>query len=140
MEEKVENKTGKIIHVAIIHFVKEPPSYLFLRQLAPSHYQWFKERIPGEEIATEIGAASVEKALQKARKHWKEASFRTLMCGFRYTLPERDEHGNNALFYQMGASYDSSNGVYFDEERGNNCVVSFASQEARNLWKRLQIH
>jgi len=59
-------------------------------------------------------------------------------CGFRYTLPERDEHGYNALFHQMAASYATSNGVYFDEESGNNCFVNFASEEAKNLLKVLQ--
>ena len=59
-------------------------------------------------------------------------------CGFRYTLPERDEHGLNALFNQMVASYSSSNGVYFEQELGHPCIVQNASIQARLLWKKLK--
>lgn len=121
------NMQDKLIHVGIIQ-EKGVKIYLFLREVAPQHYVWFKEN-----EKTEVEATTIEEALRLAARFWKLDYFRTLNCGFRYTLPERDEHGTNALFHQMAASYASSNGIYFDEELGNNCVVYNASQEARTL-------
>ncbi len=126
---------GRLIHVAEIQ--EQGKRYLFLRQLDPYRYVWFKEVGP-DEIETAIWGANTEEAIYAARKAWKNELFRTLKCGFRYTLPERDEHGSNALFYQMAASYNSMNGVYFEDELGSNCIVHNASMEARNLLKRLQ--
>lgn len=129
---------GRLIHVAEIQEPKKGKAYLFLRQLDPYRYEWFKEDDPGQETATAIWGATTEEAIYAARKAWKQALFRTLKCGFRYTLPERDEHGSNALFSQMVASYSSMNGVYFEDELGSNCIVHHASIEACDLWKRLQ--
>lgn len=129
---------GPLIHVAEIQEQNKGKRYLFLRQLDPYRYVWFKEESPGNEIETVIWGANTEEAIYAARKAWKNELFRTLNCGFRYTLPERDEHGSNALFYQMAASYSSMNGVYFEDELGSNCIVHNASMEARDLWKRLQ--
>lgn len=53
-------------------------------------------------------------------------------------MPERDEHGLPALFYQMKASYTSSSGIYFEEDFGYNAIVKEASQEALTLLKRLE--
>lgn len=111
--------------------------YLILRQLDPHTYQWFKEDEPGQEAPTEIQALTVLEAIHKAEKKWFQNDFRTILCGFRYSLPERDEHGVNALFHQMAASYSTSGGVYFDEEVGYNCIVQFASAEALSLFRRL---
>jgi len=88
------------------------------------------------EQATTVSGETVEEAMRLAARHWQKDSFTTVICGFRYTLPERDEHGINALFHQMVASYSSMNGVYYDEELGNNCFVQNASDEAIRLWKR----
>jgi hypothetical protein len=106
--------------------------YLYLKKLAPQSYAWFDAE---EAVLT---ASSIEEALKLARRRWKNDGFRTLNCGFRYTLPERDEHGMNALFHQMAASYSSMNGIYFDDELGGNCIVQLASQEARSVWDRLK--
>jgi hypothetical protein len=133
----MDQKIGKLVHVAVAHIKGKGKLYLFLRQIAEHHYGWFlenKEDVKeGYEITTEIGAPTIAESLRAARKEWIDSSFRMLMCGFRYNLPERDEHGENALFYQMAASYGSSNGVYFDELAGHNCIVHNASAEAKEL-------
>lgn len=134
--EKTQNP--KLIHVAIIFDEKGSNRFLFLRKLGDAYFSWFKEE-DGKENETEVNAQTIEEALRLAPRHWKNRSYRTLNCGFRYTLPERDEHGINALFHQMVASYNSMNGVYYDEELGNNCFVQSASNEALNLWQRLKI-
>lgn len=127
----------KLIHIARIFLPTQPdPSYLLLKQLDQQVFSWF-QRIDAKEIPQPITTPTIGQALLKARQHWKNNFFRTINCGFRYTLPERDEHGMNALYYQMIASYSSSNGIYFDEEAGYNCFVNFASQEALAIWSQL---
>ena len=126
-----------LIHVAEVHLRREGRKHLFLRRVEPQKYRWFIEEEGGEK-ATLVEADTIEEAIRLGRREWKLYCFRFLNCGFRYSLPERDEHGMNALFHQMQASYGTSNGIYFDEEMGNNCFVNFASQEALTLWKQLQ--
>lgn len=127
----------KLIHVARIHIQNQGYLYLFLRQLDPYRYIWFRENSPGLESETSIWGGTVEEALLAAYKAWSLDQIQSLPCGFRYTLPERDEVGTNALFHQMVASYTSMTGVYFDNELSSNCIVHFAPSEARDLWKRL---
>jgi len=129
---------SKLIHVVRIQIKGKGAIYLFLRQVEPYRYVWFREDQPGLEIETTIWSGTVGDALIAAYKNWLTDDIYSLNCGFRYTLPERDEVGTNALFHQMVASYSSMSGVYFDEELGSNCMVQSASNEARNLWKRLQ--
>lgn len=128
--------TAKLIHIGRIEGTTPMPKYIFLRQMTPYHYAWFMWDNPNE-TETPVWGPTAEEAIRLAYKHWKIDNFRTVNCGFRYTLPERDEHGSNALFYQMIASYSSMNGIYFDEELGSNCIVHNASMEARKLWKIL---
>lgn len=128
----------KLIHIARIQLQKQGTVYLFLRQIEPYRYIWFREDQPGIETETIVWGGTIPEALLAGYQAWKLDDIRTLRCGFRYTLPERDEVGINALFYQMAASYSSMSGVYFDEELGSNCIVQFASVEARDLWRRLQ--
>lgn len=135
MEEK---KINKLIHVGLIQIQGKGRVLLFLRQITPQQYIWFQEEKPGVEIETPVQAETIEEALRLAVKAWKKDGYRNINCGFRYTLPERDEHGTNALFHQMAASYNSMNGIYFDEELGNNCIVHNASQEARNLLRTVK--
>lgn len=130
--------TPKLIHVAHIHVQSKGKLYLFLRQMESYRYIWFCEEQPGIEIETTIWGGTADQALHAAYQTWQTAHIFPLNCGFRYTLPERDEVGCNALFHQMAASYSSSSGVYFDEELSSNCIVQFASTEARDLLKRLQ--
>lgn len=138
VNQQTENKPSKVIHAAIIHSRGLRRVNLFLREIGPTHYTWFMEKEGDVEEETSVSAPTIEEALYAARLFWKKDSFRTLHCGFRYTLPERDEHGNNALFCQMVSSYDNSGRVYFDQELGNNCLVIHASEEALSLWHRLQ--
>jgi hypothetical protein len=128
----------KLIHVARIQNGSPIPTYLFLRKLNPQLYTWFEQGKNDAETETSVSASNAEEAMRLAYRHWQNHSFRMLNCGFRYNLPERDEHGINALFHQMVASYSSSNGIYFDEDQGNNCFINFASEEARKLWKKLK--
>ncbi|WP_059359646.1 hypothetical protein [Parachlamydia acanthamoebae] len=126
-----------LIHVG---FCKKPtpPQYLFLRKVEEHRYIWFEEKADGEEATTEVEAQNVPEALRLAKAAWKDDYFEFMHCGFRYTLPERDEHGLNALFNQMVASYSSSNGVYFEQELGHPCIVQNASIQARLLRKKLK--
>lgn len=134
-----EKKRGKLIHLAKVTLPKKGPHLLLLRKEDPIRYTWFEGYEADKERETEIFAPTAEEAIRQAYLHWKLANFRTVNCGFRYTLPERDEHGNNALFHQMIASYSSMNGVYFDEDVGHNCLVNFASDEAKTLWQELRL-
>lgn len=123
----------KLIHAAKIRLANRQIGILFLKQLEPFRFVWFQE-----EKETEIWGGTCEEAMLAAYKKWRVEEFQPFNCGFRYTLPERDEVGSNALLHQMISSYNSMNGVYFDEELGSNCIVQNASSEARKLWKKLQ--
>lgn len=129
---------AKLIHIAYIQVQNQGKIYLFLRQIEPFRYIWFYEDQHGIETETATWGGTYEEAFLAAYQTWKLDDIQTLNCGFRYTLPERDEVGSNALFYQMVSSYSSMTGVYFDEELGSNCIVQNASIEARNIWKRLE--
>ena len=129
-------KPKKLIHVART-YIHGKWQYLFLRENEERHFVWHEEH-ENEEKETSISAESIEEAMRLAAREWKNHSFSSLLCGFRYTLPERDEHGINAFFYQMAASYSSSNGVYYDETLGNNCFVQNASEQALGLWRKLK--
>ncbi len=109
--------TRKVIHAAHSMILGEKQLVLLL-ETTPRHFEWFLNDQP-----TEVFADTIEEAIRLANKRWKQEGFSCLNCGFRYTLPERDEHGMNALFYQMAASFASMTGVYFDEELGNNCII-----------------
>jgi hypothetical protein len=130
--------TPKLIHIACILGEGGERRYLFLRKIDTVRFAWFEEINSENENSTTVEGQTVEEALRLAPRHWAADSFRTVICGFRYTLPERDEHGINALFHQMVSSYSTMNGVYYDEELGNNCFVQSASEEALALWKRLK--
>jgi len=121
----------EIIHVAKLIRGWET-RYLFLKKTGPETYQWFDE-----EQSTDVKGITPEEAIRLARRHWSFDTLRFLDCGKRFTLPERDEHGGNALFHQMAESYRSFNGIYYDEELGHSCQVREASQEALELMDRL---
>lgn len=124
----------KIIHIAKISDSQKKMAYLLLRQKAPHEFVWYTE----DNIPSEVKGATIQSAIQNAYKYWKLSNISMVNCGFRYTLPERDEHGNNALYCQMALSYSSPLGIYYDEELGHNCIVNFASDEAKDLLKRLK--
>ncbi len=120
-------------HVGTIN----PRQYLFLKKINPSLFQWFKTTSTfDQEEETPCSGKSPAEAIEAAHAKWD--SFRTLNCGFRYSLPERDEVGCNAFFWEMAKSYASFNGPYFDEELGHKCYVDFASQEALSIWRKLR--
>lgn len=125
---------SKLIHAATI-LSSNGPQYLFLRQVSDHEFTWFIE-VDGQEQKTGVTFSHVEEAIRLANKKWMLENFTPLNCGFRYTLPERDEHGNNALFHQMVSSYSSMNGVYFDVDLGRLCIVQNAPSSTRALWKK----
>ena len=122
----------------LIHVARLQNDYVLLRKKGPHEFVWYRENGDGQEQETPLIATTIEEAIRLANVKWKREHFLPLNCGFRYTLPERDEHGNNALFSQMMASYSSSSGIYFDEELGHNCLVQAASDEARSFWNKLK--
>lgn len=128
----------KLIHTAKIFVTGGIWRYLFLRKIESNKFVWHEE-IDDTEKETEIWGLNIEEAIRLAVRHWKKDDFTFVNCGFRYTLPERDEHGLNAYFMQMVASYSSMNGIYYDEELGNNCYVQNASTESYTLWQRLKL-
>lgn len=123
----------KIIHVGTL----QDGSYLILRRDNPDTFSWYIDT-GTSETETGVTGTTAEEAIRAARNKWKNESFRTVICGFRYTLPERDEHGVNALFHQMVSSYNTPTGAYQDEELGHLCHVQFASDEAIKIWKKLK--
>lgn len=129
---------GKLIHIAFTFEQQKGWLTLYLRKVNDVEYRWFRQESGSEEVATDIAADTPREAIRLARRDWKPYAFRTLMCGYRFTLPERDEIGSDALFHHMVASYSVSNGVYFDEELGHQCIVREISQQAHDLWKKLK--
>jgi hypothetical protein len=130
--------TNKLIHVANIQVSKQGKQLLLLRERSPHDYGWFLETDEQTETDTGVRGDTIEEAMQIAHRHWRLNYFKTIICGFRYTLPERDECGMNALFHQMAASHSTTNGIYFDEDLGHNCFVQNASQESLDLHERFK--
>lgn len=130
----------KLIHVGFIDRLRQGRSTLYLRSTSDRLYSWFEEKdeMPGKEIELLPGLPTIEEAMRMAHRTFKPFAFRTLICGFRYSLPERDEHGINALFSQMVSSYSAPGGIYFDEEVGHNCYVQNSSLEALKLMRQLK--
>lgn len=129
---------GKLIHVG--HYLGPNGRLvaLYLRQEG-NRFRWYEER-GGEEVALDLSAETATEAIRLAAERFVDDDWRPLECGMRFNQSERDEHGSNALFHQMVASYSSSHieGNYFDEDTGHDCTVDQASEEALALWKRLQ--
>jgi hypothetical protein len=115
----------------VIHIANSDDGILLLKEDSPSRFVWVKGK---EETSTE--APSYEEAV---RLGWKTISgFSPLLCGYKFTLPERDEHGNNATFSDMVQSLNSSNGIYFDKDLGHNCIVHQIPQKSRLLYEKLK--
>jgi hypothetical protein len=122
---------SKLIHVAYKIGGHGRKQWLFLRELSHDCYSWFTE----DGKKTDVAAVSIDRAIRFAWEKWKDQGLHMLMCGFKYTLPERDEHGMNALYHEMVASYSTPNGIYFDGKAGFNCIVQNASLEALSFWR-----
>ena len=134
------NTLANLIHIARIFSRDSGKQTLYLRRSETAHYHWVFVDQNNQESSTPVSADSAEEAIRLAKRHWRNDAFETLRCGFRFTLPERDEIGSNALFHQMVASYSTMNGIYLDEELGHQCIVHEASLEALNHWTRLRSH
>jgi hypothetical protein len=134
MSTSTESKPQrKIMHAGRL----QDGTYLLLRKEGPDCFTWWMDNGTSEQ-ETGVTAKTVEEAIRMAHNKWKNQAFRTVICGFRYTLPDRDEHGMNALFHQMVSSYSNSMGTYHDEDLGHTCHVQAASGEALRLWKKLK--
>lgn len=121
-------------HVATIY----PKQYLFL-QRSDSSFHWLKMNPSFDEgIETPCQGETLARAIQAAYKMWQADFFTLLNCGFRYSLPVRDQTGCSAFFWQMAKSYSTPNGHYFDEEAGHLCFVDFASTEALAIWRKIR--
>jgi|GEM_PF-2807228 len=72
--------------------------------------------------------------------HFIDLPVRIVNFGVLYTLPERDEVGQYALFHQARNSYKVSNGVVFDPKWGYSYKVDFLSQEGRNIIEEFESH
>lgn len=132
-----ESKIGQIIDIAKLDVPFEGNKYLLLRRLEPKGFAWFLDN-DDSEVPTGIVRDSIALAFQEGFSKFKMNSFRPVLSGFRYMLPERDEHGERATFSEMCRSYASSNGIYFDEALGHNCYVQNASLEALNLFRNFK--
>src|SRR5262245_27428313 len=128
---------NSLIHVATIRIAGGARQRLFLRKNENGRYAWFQIGAEAQETESIVAADSAEEAIRLAWRHWRHDALALLRCGHRFTLPERDEIGGNALFHQMVASYSTINGVYLDEELGHQCIVHDASAEALALWREL---
>lgn len=126
-----------LIHVATIRPQGPREVYLFLRQLPNKRFCWFEERTKGREVATPLQASSLHEALHRGKQHWKKAHFQLVQCGFRFSLPERDEIGRPAFFSEMVLSYSSPTGSYSDPESGQPYEVTQAAQKSLHLMKLL---
>lgn len=128
----------KLMHIATIS-TERGRTELFLRQVDPKIYRWYRLDRTGNEIETAVASDTIEDSIRQAGVHWKLEHFSPMLCGYRFTLPERDEHGNNALFYQMASALQTMNGIYFDEELGHFCVIKQIPLVAKEYWKQLNL-
>ena len=133
-------ETGEV-KPKIIHLAKKWHAgrlQLLALVLLGKNYEWIQAPLE-DFVKTDLRAHSIEEAIVLARKTWKEEGFFLVNCGYRYTLPERDEHGLEALFHQMAKSLASMTGVYQDEELGHLCLVQNVSLEARHLLDEFKV-
>lgn len=99
-----------------------------LQEESPGQYTWYLNDQP-----TEAKGTSVPLAIREARRLFRHDNFQTLLCGTRFFLPDRDEHGENALFSEMVRSLASGNGQYFDPAYGQNAIVREIPIKSRDL-------
>lgn len=138
-------KVNTIIHIGYLQQGR-CRIYLFLRKTDSERYLWQlakpqdTDSEPTEQEFPIVIADSVEEAIRLARREWNDPTsyWQNLECGFRFTLPERDEIGTPALFHQMVLSHKSSNGVYLDDELGCSCIVRDSPSQTLLLWKQLE--
>lgn len=120
-----------ILSIAYLNTGKGKKAYLYLRKVDSKTFRWFLE-----DTETFVEAPDPEEAIRLAYREWPD--LKLLGCGYFFTLPERDEHGTPALFSQMAKSLESSNGIFFDEERGYNGIVNQIPLETAKIYKDLK--
>ena len=128
---------GPLIHVGFVRRKGPKKTFLYLRQI-DKQFSWFEENERGQEQATHVSASSISQALRAAQRQWRDETFTPLHCGFRFTLPERDEIGRPAYFCEMVNSFKSMTGVYRDAKIDGNCIVQKPSSDALDLWHALE--
>ena len=116
----------KIIHKALVN-----NKWIDLVEIEPGKYGWYEG-----EHSLDLNAASIPLAFVIARKAYPD--FNPIAAGYKYTLPERDEHGKEALYCEAVKSLESSNGVFFDEKAGHNVVVHLIPQKTIDLIRGLK--
>lgn len=114
----------KIIHIAKL----DRDKIITLQELTPGLFDWFDQ-----DKSLNLSSSSIEEAFKKGRKELKARGFSPIHCGYKFTLPERDEHGKEALYIDMMKSLASPNGIFFDETMGHNAVVHQIPSYVRNL-------
>lgn len=117
---------------SLVHVANVGSETLFLRKSAEGQFQWMNQENP---VSGEFD--SLEKALEYA---WRQEGFTPMACGYKFTLPERDEHGTPALFEEMAKSLNSMTGIYFDEREGHNCIVNQIPSNTRRFFEHLKSH
>lgn len=127
-----QEKIADIVHIGRI-FSEGLENYLFLKRCPSKQFQWVRQEDP---ISQEF--ESLDRAFEFGWKEWKDNRFSPLACGYRFTLPERDEHGTPALFEEMAKSLNSMNGVFFHESLGHNCIVNQIPIKARRLYETIK--
>lgn len=137
----IDWKVSTIIHIGYLQQGRHR-EYYFLRKTDSARYQWEKAQERTENFSKDeplpIIADSVEEAIRLAYLQWHSPPLQSLICGFRFTLPERDEIGVPALFHQMRRSYSVGNGAYLDEEIGCSCIIHDAPSQTLALWRLLE--
>lgn len=136
--EKNTPTEAPIVHVGTIRPKGPKKEYLLLRKTQNQHFEWFAEGPNGQEVSCDLAAPTIQEAIRLAWRKWETQHFLPLNCGFRFTLPERDEIGRNAYFYEMVASFGTATGPYLDDKVDHMCTVTQPSREALDVMKRLQ--
>lgn len=110
----------------IIHKARVNNKWIDLVEIEPAKFGWYDG-----DRSLDLNATSIPLAFAKARKTF--SNFLPIAAGYKYTLPERDEHGKEALYCEAVKSLESSNGVFFDEKAGHNVVVHLIPQKTIDL-------
>lgn len=110
----------------IIHKALANNNWIDLIEFEPGRYGWFV----GDRFL-DIEASTISQAIQMARRDFID--FKPISAGYKYTLPERDEHGKEAYYCDAVKSLASPNGIYFDEKAGHNAIVHLIPQKTIDL-------
>lgn len=118
----------------LIHLAESDLGRLYLQETSEGRYQWFLGGAP-----TGVEASSTEEAFRLATRRYAQNHFEPLQAGYKFTLPERDEHGAPALFIDMVRSLETPSGQYFDPASGHNYIVHQIPTRSRELYKNMYL-